>query len=148
MNNPFNEEEGFQEGDALSGGLIDSTNRESAEQSPVARKTDERSSVITARGTSEGLVLRVDGRVESGDLVTAVREFLESRRSFLSGNDIAFEWIGRRPEEGIVQKLTEFIHEGSASAMLRQLIVREALHYRIPVPQKAFTRRTFTWNQE
>jgi len=51
-------------------------------------------------------------------------------------------------ERAIVKKLTEFTHEGSASAMLRQLIVREALHYRIPVPKKAFTRRTFTWNPE
>ena len=109
MNNPFNEEEGFQDGDAGSGGLIDTPNRESADQGQVTRKTEERSSVITARGTSDGLVLRVDGRVESGDLIAAVREFLESRRSFLSGNDIAFEWIGRRPEEGIVQKLTEIL---------------------------------------
>jgi len=109
MNNPFNDEEGFQEGSAVSGGLIDTPSRESAEQTPVARKTEDRSSVITARGTAEGLVLRVDGRVESSDLIAAVREFLESRRSFLSGNDVAFEWIGRRPDEGIVQTLTEIL---------------------------------------
>jgi septum formation inhibitor MinC len=62
--------------------------------------------VITARGTSEGLVLRIDGRVASDDLIVAVREFLESRRSFLSGNDVAFEWMGQRPDESVVQKLT------------------------------------------
>lgn len=114
MNNPFNDEEGFQEGGAGTNGLIDTPNRESADQIPAARKTEERSSVITARGTSEGLVLRVDGRVESSDLISAVREFLESRRSFLSGNDIAFEWIGRRPDEGIVQTLTEILSKDFA----------------------------------
>jgi len=51
-------------------------------------------------------------------------------------------------ERAIVKKLTEFTHEGSASAMLRALIVDAADRYRIPVPKKAFTRRTFTWNQE
>lgn len=73
---------------------------------PAARRIEDRSAVITARGTSEGLVLRIDGRVETSDLVTAVREFLESRRSFLSGNDVAFEWVGRRPEDVVVQTLT------------------------------------------
>jgi septum formation inhibitor MinC len=38
-----------------------------------------------------------------------VREFLESRRSFLSGNDVAFEWIGQRPEESVVQTLATIL---------------------------------------
>jgi septum site-determining protein MinC len=50
-------------------------------------------------------VLRIDGRVETADLLASVREFLESRRSFLSGNDVAFEWIGQRPEDAVVQTL-------------------------------------------
>jgi septum formation inhibitor MinC len=97
MTNPFNEGE-----EIGGGGAPQSTN---AAQS-AGRRAEERSSVITARGTSEGLVLRVDGRVESTDLLVAVREFLESRRSFLSGNDVAFEWIGQRPDEAVVQTLT------------------------------------------
>lgn len=67
---------------------------------------DARSSVITARGTAEGLVLRVDGRVQEEDLKVAVREFLESRRSFLQGNDVAFEWVGRKPSDDLVHELT------------------------------------------
>ena len=109
MNNPFNEEEGFQESEATPASLSDTSNKEASDKAPAARRTEDRSSVITARGTSEGLVLRVDGRVESADLISAVRDFLESRRSFLSGNDVAFEWIGRRPDEGIVQTLTEIL---------------------------------------
>jgi septum formation inhibitor MinC len=67
---------------------------------------DARSSVITARGTAEGLVLRVDGRVQEEDLKVAVREFLESRRSFIQGNDVAFEWVGRKPGDDLVHELT------------------------------------------
>jgi septum formation inhibitor MinC len=67
---------------------------------------DARSSVITARGTAEGLILRVDGRVQEEDLKVAVREFLESRRSFLQGNDVAFEWVGRKPSDDVVHELT------------------------------------------
>jgi septum formation inhibitor MinC len=70
---------------------------------------DERSSIITARGTSDGLVLRIDGRVQPSDLSVAVREFLTSRRSFLSGNDVAFEWVGRKPEDAMIQELTEIL---------------------------------------
>jgi hypothetical protein len=90
MDNPFNEDQGSED-------LVPQPLAPAGNISP--RKSEDRSSVITARGTSEGLVLRVDGRVEAGDMLASVREFLESRRSFLSGNDIAFEWIGQRPDE-------------------------------------------------
>ena len=70
---------------------------------------DNRSSVITARGTAEGLVLRIDGRVQEQDLTLAVRDFLESRRSFLQGNDVAFEWVGRKPSDELVHDLTTLL---------------------------------------
>ena len=111
MNNPFNED-----GDST---IFESTSPESiasplpsSPTEPVqsAPKTsEERSSVITARGTAEGLVLRIDGRVEQQDLRVAVSEFLESRRSFLTGNDVAFEWVGKKPEDAIVQDLTSLL---------------------------------------
>jgi len=72
-------------------------------------EVDTRSSVITARGTAEGLVLRIDGRVAGADLEEAAREFLESRRSFLQGNDVAFEWVGRKPSEEIISALTTLL---------------------------------------
>jgi septum formation inhibitor MinC len=72
-------------------------------------ETDERGSVITARGTAEGLVLRIDGRVDYKDLLTSTREFLESRRTFLSGHDVAFEWVGKKPDEVIVQEVTAIL---------------------------------------
>jgi len=68
-------------------------------------RADSRSNIISARGTSDGLVLRIDGRVEKSDLLEALRGFIDSRKSFLSGNDIAFEWIGSKPEESVVAEL-------------------------------------------
>jgi len=68
-----------------------------------------RSSVITARGTSEGLVLRVDGRIHGADLKPAVRDFLVSRKSFLAGHDVAFEWVGKKPDEALVTELTQML---------------------------------------
>lgn len=70
---------------------------------------EERASIITARGTAEGLVLRIDARVEAGQLKTAVAAFVESRRSFLGGNEIALEWVGAKPDEFLVQDLSALL---------------------------------------
>ena len=73
------------------------------------QEPETKSSVITARGTAEGLVLRIDGRVEESDLTAAIREFLESRRSFLQGNDVAFEWVGKKPADELIHELTAML---------------------------------------
>jgi septum formation inhibitor MinC len=107
MTNSVNEGEGLQEAQGGSSGALNSAT--SVPGNPGAKKLEERSSVITARGTSEGLVLRIDGRVDQGDLLVAIREFLESRRSFLTGNDVAFEWVGQKPEDGVIQQVTQIL---------------------------------------
>jgi septum site-determining protein MinC len=111
MTGPFNEDDavGF-EADTSIHGLPVLPNENRIETSKVEiQETESRSSVITARGTAEGLVLRIDGRVDNNDLMAAAREFLESRRSFLQGNDVAFEWIGRKPEDDLVYELTALL---------------------------------------
>jgi len=111
MSNPFNEDDaGFEAINNPAGAsLYQAAEGLGGVAAAPGRKFEERSNVITARGTSEGLVLRVDGRVDAQDLVSAVREFLESRRSFLSGNDVAFEWVGQRPEDSVVQSITAML---------------------------------------
>lgn len=111
MSNPFNEEDGGQATGNNPPVFQDTIKAESSEGTPASRKIEDRSNVITARGTSDGLVLRIDGRVEAEDLLVAVREFLNSRRSFLSGNDVAFEWIGKRPDDAIIQTVTSILHD-------------------------------------
>ena len=113
MNNPFNQdgESGIDSTESLAAttqaGIPQ--DQQSDAKIPDTKTQGERSSVITARGTAEGLVLRIDGRVEQRDLKVAVLEFLESRRSFLTGNDVAFEWVGKKPEDAVVQDLTTLL---------------------------------------
>jgi hypothetical protein len=106
MTGSFNDDEnlGF-EADAPLQGLGISNSPVKIEE----QETETRSSVITARGTAEGLVLRIDGRVEEADLTFAIREFLESRRSFLKGNDVAFEWVGRKPGDELIHELSSLL---------------------------------------
>ena len=65
--------------------------------------------VITARGTGDGVVLRIDGRVEGLQLRAVLRDFMRSRRSFLTGNEVALEWIGQEPEQSIVDSLSRVL---------------------------------------
>ena len=120
MTGSFNDDDnlGFEAEIPLQGLGISPTNPTSSStplSSPkTAQRTEDqesevRSSVVTARGTAEGLVLRIDGRVDEADLTLSIRDFLESRRSFLQGNDVAFEWIGKKPGDELIQELTELL---------------------------------------
>lgn len=138
MNNPFNEDsdgsfntESPEAHSALQPGSQASS--PSTEDSPSLPKgSEERSNIITARGTAEGLVLRIDGRVEKQDLKAAVVEFLETRRSFLTGNDVALEWIGKKPEEAIIQDLATLLSEDFSvsvrSSKLKPAVSRTSSH--------------------
>lgn len=134
MNNPFNEEDGLQENAGVEQGAPGAPIQSPSDAKAASRKIEDRNSVITARGTSEGLVLRVDGRVEPDDLTTAVREFLASRKSFLSGNDIAFEWIGRRPDEQVIQGLTAIL-TSEFSVSVRASKVKAAAAPKAPITE-------------
>lgn len=72
---------------------------------------DDRSSLITARGTSDGLVIRLDGRVEAKSLKDALDTFVQARRSFLAGNDISLEWVGVKPEEIVVNEISQLLSD-------------------------------------
>lgn len=110
MTGSFNDNEGLDNNPGAEGGTFGDINETVTGVDRVI-DVNSRSSVITARGTADGLVLRIDGRVDEGDLTEAVREFLESRRSFLQGNDVAFEWVGRKPAEGVVHELTTLLSD-------------------------------------
>jgi len=133
MTNPFNDDEAGLDIIGTPGNPAAFSGSESPAGAAgfAARKLEERSNVITARGTSDGLVLRVDGRVEAEDLFSAVREFLESRRSFLSGNDVAFEWVGQRPEESVVQAITSMLNDDFSVS------VRASKQKAVATPKKA-----------
>ncbi len=70
-----------------------------------------RSGIVTARGTGDGLVIRLDGRVDTGSLRAALYDFTLSRKSFLAGNKVSFEWIGEEPSNEIVEDLKTMLFD-------------------------------------
>ena len=61
--------------------------------------------IVVARGTGDGLVIRLDGRVQKDVLCKALKDYVDSRKSFLQGNSVALEWIGIKPEQSIVEEV-------------------------------------------
>lgn len=68
-----------------------------------------RGGIVTARGTSDGLTLRLDGRVGKDALRRGLDEFVSSRRSFLAGHDVVLEWVGEVPEPKAVADISAFL---------------------------------------
>lgn len=66
------------------------------------------SRVVSARGTEDGLILRIDGRAEWDQIVTDLQEFLGERRKFLEGGEVSIEWLDRLPtkEQGLLLETT------------------------------------------
>jgi septum site-determining protein MinC len=67
--------------------------------------------VIAARGTGNGLILRIDGRVEKAVLRNAMDDFVSARKSFLSGNEVALEWVGKIPEDELVSEIKDHLYK-------------------------------------
>lgn len=67
--------------------------------------------IVTARGTGDGLVLRLDSRVDQQNLLGAVSEFMNTRKSFLSGNNVTLEWVGGKPEGYLVDQLSKLLKD-------------------------------------
>ncbi len=88
-----------------------------------------RGGIVGARGTAEGLVMRMDGRVDSENLKKAVEDFVGSRERFLSGNDVTLEWVGEKPGDDVEGEIRELL-KGTfnitvkASSLKRPMTVR------------------------
>lgn len=67
------------------------------------------STIVTARGTAEGLILRLDGRSTQEDLKNAMKDFIDARKSFIEGNDVIIEWIGVMPDDSYVSGISKVL---------------------------------------
>ena len=67
--------------------------------------------LVTARGTGDGLIIRLDGRVEANVIEQALKDYITSRKGFLTGNDVVLEWVGKKPEDDAVSKVTSILSE-------------------------------------
>ena len=96
----------------------DNSNFEGGLESPKGRfgivkggssESSHHSGIVTARGSGDGLVIRLDGRVDELSLRSALYDFVLSRKSFLSGNSLAFEWIGNEPSSDVVSDFSQML---------------------------------------
>jgi septum site-determining protein MinC len=112
------------------------------EESSVLSSDDiTRGGIITARGTADGLVIRLDARVDRVALKQAVEEFLDARRSFLSGQQVALEWVGARPDDLFVSELSGLLQE-KFSIGVRSSKVKEQMRLPLSVDKKAASARS------
>lgn len=82
---------------------------DSAESEGGRSEPYERGGIITARGTGEGLVLRLDGRVAAEALKTAISDFMKARRTFLGGQALSLEWVAAQPDDVLAQEIEAFL---------------------------------------
>lgn len=79
------------------------------ENTEEGTQDSERGGLVTARGTGDGLVIRLDGSVDPLELHDSLSEFMASRKSFLEGNEVALEWVGAMPEQAMIDSLSAFL---------------------------------------
>ncbi|MBX7138526.1 MAG: hypothetical protein K1X83_11140 [Oligoflexia bacterium] len=124
MDNSFNEgsfNAGLESGlDHPEAGSIDPL----LDPAKIEQLSSERGGIVTARGTADGLVLRLDGRVEGPTLKSALADFLTSRQSFLTGNPVALEWVGAKPTEEFIAEVSALLTD-SYNIKVRASRVRE-----------------------
>lgn len=71
-----------------------------------------RGGIIGARGTADGLIIRIDGRIDEESLKRAVTEFVSSRERFLSGHDVLIEWVGEKPVQNLDDEICDLLKSG------------------------------------
>jgi len=60
-------------------------------------QTSSDSKVVSARGTEDGLVLRIDGKASWSDILKDIESFLGGRKKFFEGGHVSLEWLDRLP---------------------------------------------------
>ncbi len=58
---------------------------------------DQESKIVTARGTEDGLVFRIDGKADWNAIIGDLDSFLGGRRRFFEGGEVSIEWLDRLP---------------------------------------------------
>ncbi len=87
---------------------LKSTNS-SKRKGKVVEASFPRGGIVTARGTGDGLIIRLDCRARAAELHGALEDFLASRKGFLSGTGVYLEWIGNTPEQTLIDRVKETI---------------------------------------
>ena len=65
--------------------------------------------VVSARGTEDGLVLRIDGGAEWATILNDLESFLGGRRRFFEGGEVSIEWLERLPTREQCSELEDLL---------------------------------------
>lgn len=86
--------------------------------------------IVTARGTEDGLVLRIDGRADWPEITADIEAFLGQRRKFFEGGEVSIEWLDRLPTKEQGQELEDLLKRQYGITIVgrrrRELSPREA----------------------
>jgi septum site-determining protein MinC len=93
---------------------------------PIVKEAAKPLALVTARGTEEGLVLRLDGRAPIDELKRALAAFVVERKGFLQGNEVVIEWAGGEPDADTVKDITEDLRQFNVSVTESRIFHRVA----------------------
>lgn len=65
--------------------------------------------VVTARGTEDGFVLRIDGKAEWESILAELESMLGGRQRFFEGGEVLIEWLDRLPTKEQSKDLGEIL---------------------------------------
>lgn len=71
--------------------------------------TEELSQVVTARGTEDGLILRIDGKAPWENVLAEIDAFLGGKKRFFEGGEVSVEWIERLPTKEQSAELESYL---------------------------------------
>jgi septum formation inhibitor MinC len=81
--------------------------------------------LVTARGTYDGLILRLDGKADWVTLKEAILEYIDSRRDFFAGNPASIEWFDEIPSDAISRELKELLKSHFSMEVTRASLATE-----------------------
>lgn len=67
------------------------------------------SKIVSAKGTEDGLILRIDGRAPWQEVVRDVEAFLSPKKSFFEKGNVRIEWLDRLPTSEQSASLEELL---------------------------------------
>lgn len=97
---------------------------------------EELSQVVTARGTEDGLILRIDGKASWESVIGELDAFLGGKKRFFEGGEVSVEWIERLPTKEQSAELEAYLKSNYAigiSQRKRKLskIIRNAVETKL-----------------
>lgn len=68
-------------------------------------------SVVSPRGTEDGLILRIDGKADWEEIVRDVDAYLGKRRQFFAGGQVYLEWLDKLPGVEQLSRFERHLHD-------------------------------------